>query len=102
LDPRSPGSLADLRRESDSAALVRQFSALLGGHGPAAAIETICLNAACMAVMSGVETDWDEAFGEARRAIASGTATALLSRLRADGAARVGIRRRPIGTPVRG
>lgn len=91
----SPGSLADLQGAPDSAGVVRQFTALLGGEGPPAATQSICLNAACMVVMSGVEPDWAEAFREARRAIDGGTALAMLERMRSDGATRVpGIRRR--------
>jgi anthranilate phosphoribosyltransferase len=86
LDPSAlgaaAGSLADLRPVADSADVVRQFTALLEGEGPAAAIDSICLNAACMAVMSGVESDWGEAFRSAGRALHGGAATTLLGRLR--------------------
>jgi anthranilate phosphoribosyltransferase len=86
LDPSalgaSPGSLADLEGAADKTAAVRQLVALLGGEGPPAAIESICLNAACMAVLGGVERDWGEAFREARRALDAGAALAVLERLR--------------------
>jgi anthranilate phosphoribosyltransferase len=82
LDPIGPGTLADLEGASDPTAAVRQLIALLGGEGPPAAIESICLNAACLAVLSGVEPDWGEAFREARRALDAGAALAVLERLR--------------------
>jgi anthranilate phosphoribosyltransferase len=86
LDPSalgaSPGSLADLEGTADATGVVRQLTALLGGEGPAAAIESICLNAACMAVLSGVAPDWGEAFRGARRALDGGAALAVLERLR--------------------
>lgn len=83
LDPSllgaGPGSLADLRPAADA---VAQLTALLGGDGPPAARESIALNAACMAVIGGVEPDWARAFREAGRAIDRGAALALLQRLR--------------------
>jgi anthranilate phosphoribosyltransferase len=79
LDPIGPGALADLAGAPDAA---RQLVALLGGEGPPAAIDSICLNAACMAVLGGVEPDWAEAFREARRALEAGAALAVLERLR--------------------
>jgi anthranilate phosphoribosyltransferase len=86
LDPSalgaSPGSLADLAGAADRAGVVRQLVALLGGDGPPAALESICLNAACMAVLSGVEPDWGEAFREAGRALERGAALAVLERAR--------------------
>jgi len=86
LDPSalgaSPGSLADLEGAADRTAVARELTALVGGDGPLAAIETICLNAACMAVLGGVEPDWGEAFREAARAVHGGAALAVLERLR--------------------
>jgi anthranilate phosphoribosyltransferase len=86
LDPAalgaSPGSLADLEGAADRTGVVRQLVALLGGDGPPAALESIRLNAACMAVLSGVEPDWGEAFREAGRALERGAALAVLEGLR--------------------
>jgi anthranilate phosphoribosyltransferase len=96
----SPGSLADLKRAADPAGVVRQFTALVGGEGRPAAIESICLNAACMAVMSGVEPDWAEAFREARRAVDGGAAAVMLERLRSDGADRSAAMRRSTAAPA--
>jgi anthranilate phosphoribosyltransferase len=86
LDPRTlgaaPGSLADLDGAVDRTGVVRQLTALLGGEGPRAALDTICLNAAGMAVLGGIEPDWQEAFREARHALERGAALAVLERLR--------------------
>ena len=86
LEPRTlgaaPGSLADLEGAVDRTGVVRQLTALLGGEGPPAALDSICLNAAGMAVLGGVETDWQEAFREARHALERGAALVVLERLR--------------------
>ena len=86
LDPSllglSPGSLADLRPAGGGDEAVRQFTALLCGDGPTAAVESICLNAASLAVASGIEPDWGEALREARCALDGGRPLALLERLR--------------------
>lgn len=79
LDPVGPGTLAGLAGASDA---VSQLTALLGGEGPPAALDSICLNAAGMAVLGGVEPDWGEAFREARRALDAGAALDVLERLR--------------------
>jgi anthranilate phosphoribosyltransferase len=80
LPQRSNGSLDDLRGAED---VVRQFHALLGGDGPPAALDSIALNAAALAVLGGVEPDWDAAFDEARGALDTGAALAVLDELRA-------------------
>jgi anthranilate phosphoribosyltransferase len=78
--PLGPGRLQDLAPSADA---VGQFRALLGGEGPPAALDSIALNAAAMAVLGGVEPDWDVAFDEARTALAAGAAAALLDDVRA-------------------
>ncbi len=80
LPRRSNGSLDDLRGAED---IVGQFHALLGGEGPPAALDSIALNAAALAVLGGVERDWDSAFEEARGAVKRGAALAILDELRA-------------------
>ena len=77
---RSDGSLDDLRGDDD---VVRQFVSLLGGDGPPAALDSIALNAAALAVLGGVEPDWDAAFETARGALDTGVALAILDELRA-------------------
>jgi anthranilate phosphoribosyltransferase len=76
---RSGGSLQDLRGGEDVAA---QFHALLRGEGPAAALDSIALNAAGMIVLNGA-AGWDDAFDEARAALRTGAALAKLDGLRA-------------------
>jgi anthranilate phosphoribosyltransferase len=78
----APGSLADLRPAAGPERTVDQFTALLQGNGPTAAIESICLNAASVVVASGLASDWSEAFRAARRAMDRGHALALLERVR--------------------
>ena len=60
-----------------------QFHALLGAEGPPAALDSIALNAGALAVLGGVEPDWDTAFDEARAALDSGAALTILDELRA-------------------
>jgi anthranilate phosphoribosyltransferase len=98
----SPGSLADLRRPADADAVARQLTALLAGDGPAAAVESICLNAAAMAVIGGLEPDWGAAFAEARSAVRDGRATALLERLRTTPGTGAPARRRSLAAASHG
>ena len=107
LDPSrlgaARGSVADLRPAADAEGVVRQFTALLAGEGPAAAIDSICLNAACMVVASDATATWKQAFDEARDAVGGGAALTLLERLRREGAARppaVRARRPPATVPA--
>ena len=76
LGPVGPGALEDLRGADD---VVEHFLALLGGEGSPAALDSIACNAAAMAALGGVETDWREA----RRALEAGAALAVLDELRA-------------------
>ncbi|WP_336605980.1 anthranilate phosphoribosyltransferase [Streptomyces sp. BA2] len=79
-----PGTLAELGPNYDDAGSpVPQLLALLGGDGPDAAVQSICLNAAAAAVASGTRTDWAEAFRVAQNAMHSGAALELVERLRA-------------------
>ena len=80
--PASSARRADLDGVVDRTGVVRQLTALLGGEGPRAALDTICLNAAGMAVLGGIEPDWQVAFREARHALERGAALAVLERLR--------------------
>lgn len=76
------GSAADLRPVDSRDGAVRQFTALLSGEGPAAALESIALNAAALLVASGRACDWADAFVSAMDAIERGHPAALLERLR--------------------
>ncbi|GHG32306.1 anthranilate phosphoribosyltransferase [Streptomyces albogriseolus] len=74
-----PGALADLAPGADP---VAGFRALLAGEGHPAAEDTVCLNAAALAVAARVTGDWHEAVRAARAAIGDGSALALVDRLR--------------------
>lgn len=76
------GSLADLRPAADAVGVVRQFTALLEGDAAPAAIESVCLNAACLVMASGQGSDWAGAVGAAQQAVEHGHARNLLERLR--------------------
>ncbi|MFJ9695054.1 hypothetical protein [Kitasatospora sp. NPDC101183] len=78
------GTLADLAPAPEGADAAGHLLDLLRGHGPAAAVESICLNAAAAAVASGRSTDWAEAFATARAAVADGAAVGLVERLRRE------------------
>ena len=78
--PVAPGALGDLARGDD---VIAHFTALLGGNGSPAALDSIALNAAAMAVLGGVEPDFDAALAETRAALRAGAAAALLDELRA-------------------
>ena len=79
------GSFDDLLPVQDMDGIVDHFMALLGGDGPPAAIESIGLNAAAMAINGEVAAEWPEALGLAADAMASGEAVRLIERLRAHG-----------------
>ncbi|MFG2978544.1 hypothetical protein ACGFYY_36865 [Streptomyces sp. NPDC048331] len=75
-----PGTLEGLRpRGSDP---VAYFTAVLGGEGTPEAEDTVCLNAAALAVAGRATSDWHEALRGARAVIHDGGALALLRRLR--------------------
>ncbi len=79
------GSFDDLLPVEDMDSIVDHFLALIGGDGPPAAIESIRLNAAAMAINGEVASEWPEALGLAADAMASGEAVRLIERLRAHG-----------------
>ncbi|MQS16730.1 hypothetical protein F7Q99_32215 [Streptomyces kaniharaensis] len=78
------GTLADLRPAAVDEDPAEHLLALLGGRGPEAAVESICLNAACAALASGLRTDWVQAYRAAREAVAAGAALDLVERLRRE------------------
>jgi anthranilate phosphoribosyltransferase len=77
------GSLSDLRPAAEGAAMVEHFLGVLGGQGPPAAIATVCLNAAALAVAAGTTEDWASALSMAREAL-TGAALDLIQRIRRD------------------
>jgi len=93
------GSLADLRGPEAADAAVRHFEGLLRGEGPVAAIESLALNAACLAIAAGACADWRGALHAAREAIEDGRPSALLEELRSE---RRASRRSPARAPARG
>jgi anthranilate phosphoribosyltransferase len=94
LDPRElglgNGSFDDLLPVPDSDSIVDHFLALIGGDGPPAAVESIRLNAAAMAINGEAATEWPEALQLASDAMTSGEAVRLIERLRAHGKAGAG------------
>ncbi|MEV0375463.1 hypothetical protein AB0I10_37860 [Streptomyces sp. NPDC050636] len=76
------GSLDDLLPVYEDESPVGQLLALLGGEGPAAAVQSICLNAAAAAVASGARTQWADAYSAAEKAMFDGAAVELVDRLR--------------------
>lgn len=74
------GDLADLRKPADDDH-VGGFLALLAGRVPEAAVATVCLNAAALAVLGGVAPGFAEGLRAARAAIEDGAAVDLVQRL---------------------
>ena len=58
--------------------------ALIGGDGPTAAIESIKLNAAALAITGEVAGDWPEALAMAGEAMSKGEPANLIERMRAE------------------
>jgi len=82
------GSLTDLLTVPDDtpdrSATAGYFLAVLGGKGPPAAVATVCLNAAALAVAAGAAGDWASAVSMAREVLDSGAAVNLVHRIRED------------------
>jgi anthranilate phosphoribosyltransferase len=76
------GDLDDLR-PVPADRLVDHFLEVVSGNG-GVATETVCLNAAALAVAGQHATDWATAMAAAREAVRSGTARRLVDRLRAE------------------
>ena len=77
----APGSSEELAPASGVGPLVAQFHALLDGKGSAGAVETICLNAAALAVAGGIRSDWRQAIDGSREAMERGEPRAILRRM---------------------
>jgi|UniRef100_A0AAU3IDQ1 anthranilate phosphoribosyltransferase len=84
-----PGRLTDLSRPEGGGVqdAVDLFLEVLAGRGTPAATETVCLNAAALAVAGRLTGDWHEALRAARSTLHDGTALALIDRLRTREAA---------------
>ena len=79
------GSFDELRPVDDLDATVDHFMGLIGGEGPRAAIESIKLNAAALAINGEVAPDWPQALGMADEAMRAGEPARLIERLRSHG-----------------
>lgn len=79
----SGGTFEELKPVEDLDETVPHFLALIGGDGPTAAIESIKLNAAALAIHGEVASDWPEAFEMADEAMRNGEPARLIDRLRA-------------------
>ena len=75
------GSLDDLRPAAEGASIVTHFLGLLAGDGPPAAIESICLNAAALAIACGVVDEWPQALRLARESMKRGLSLNLIERI---------------------
>jgi len=75
------GTIEDLR-PADGDAVVSHFLELLGGRGAAAAIDSIALNAAALAVACGAATDLASALAAARDSMHRERPRQLLERIR--------------------
>ena len=84
------GSFDDLLPVPDIDATADHFLALISGDGPAAALESIRLNAAAMCINAEVAKEWPEALQLAADAMSSGEAVRLIEKLRTHGKASAG------------
>jgi anthranilate phosphoribosyltransferase len=91
LDPRElglgAGSFDDLLPVTDLDSTVPHFLALISGDGPVAALESIRLNAAALAVNGGVAEDLPAGLKLAADAMENGEPAKLIERLRAHATA---------------
>ncbi len=76
------GSFDDLLPVSDLEQTVPHFLRLISGEGPAAALESIRLNAAALAINGEVVGDWPEALQLAAQTMSAGEPAALIERIR--------------------
>jgi anthranilate phosphoribosyltransferase len=68
--------------DSSAEAIVERFLDLVSGAAGAVATETICLNAAAMAVAAGHASDWAPAIASAKQAVRTGAARDLVDLMR--------------------
>ncbi|MGH2706709.1 MAG: anthranilate phosphoribosyltransferase [Actinomycetota bacterium] len=79
------GTMTNLAPVAEDSALVNHFLALLSGDGSPVAVQTICLNAAALAVVGGMTDNWMTALRLAGETIKHGLAAHLVERLRTEG-----------------
>jgi anthranilate phosphoribosyltransferase len=79
------GTFDELKPVEDLDTTVEHFMALIGGDGPTAAIESIKLNAAALAINAGVADDWADGLRMAGDAMAAGEPARLIESLRLHG-----------------
>lgn len=79
------GSLDDLRPAAEDASVVTHFLGLLSGDGPPAAIESILLNAAALAIACEVADEWPQALRSARQSMERGLPLRLIERICGQG-----------------
>ncbi|MER5357280.1 anthranilate phosphoribosyltransferase [Streptomyces sp. NPDC002785] len=86
LPADAPGStsIAGLRPAIRKDTVVEHFLEVLSGKGGELAARTVCLNAAALAVASGLLDGWADARAAAEDALTSGAALDLVNRLRAQ------------------
>jgi anthranilate phosphoribosyltransferase len=80
------GSFDDLLPVPELDATVEHFLGLLRGEGPVGALNSICFNAAAMALNGQVVADWAAGIELARETLRSGAAVSLIDRVKAAGA----------------
>jgi anthranilate phosphoribosyltransferase len=76
------GALSDLAPAETQGGIVTHFRSVLSGDGSPSAIETVCLNAAALAMLGGVATTWPDAIARARSAMTNGDALRLVDAIR--------------------
>jgi anthranilate phosphoribosyltransferase len=79
------GTFEELKPVENIDDTVDHFMKLISGEGPRAAIESIKLNAAALAINCEVTGDWSEALQMAGDAMAAGEPARLIERLKAHG-----------------
>jgi anthranilate phosphoribosyltransferase len=77
------GTVGDLRAAADTTT-AEYFLDVLGGKGPSAALATVCLNAAALAVAAGAVGDWASAVRMAREVLNDGAGLDLVHRIRRE------------------
>lgn len=90
---------ADTPENTTGDTTVEHFLDVLGGQGPPAAVATVCLNAAALAVAARAVEDWPSAVSMAREAVDTGAAVDLVHRIRRDRNATLRAGRPTLRTP---
>lgn len=79
-----PGDVDALRPAAERAAVIAHFLDVLAGKGSALATQTVCLNAAALAVAGGRSPDFRAAVDAAHEAVRAGAALEVVQRVRAS------------------